>query len=173
MIEFISARCPQCGEELEIEKGRDFAYCTYCGTKIIINNTNEHVFRNVDEAEIRRAEIDREIRLRELELEEKRDKHRRVFIWLWVIVCLLLAVPGVFGLVIENEALSILFLWDMIMFFCGILFFLQKQEEDKKKQTLLHSDNPKPPQTISGEFQKLGDAVIDNFKQAFDMLFKK
>lgn len=29
--------CPNCGASMEIQETRDFAYCTFCGTKIVVN----------------------------------------------------------------------------------------------------------------------------------------
>ena len=48
------------------------AFCTYCGTKIIIHNENEHIYRHIDEAGIKQAETDRMIMLKKMELLEKK-----------------------------------------------------------------------------------------------------
>jgi DNA-directed RNA polymerase subunit RPC12/RpoP len=32
---FIALRCPSCGAEIELDESRDFAFCTYCGTKMV------------------------------------------------------------------------------------------------------------------------------------------
>ena len=70
-VSVIPVICPQCGANLNIENGREYAFCSYCGAKILINNDNVHVYRTVDEASIMKAETDRIVRLRELELKEK------------------------------------------------------------------------------------------------------
>ena len=67
----ISVKCPDCGQTLSIEENRTQAFCTYCGAKVLISNENEYVFRQVDEADIKKAETERIIRLREMELAEK------------------------------------------------------------------------------------------------------
>jgi uncharacterized Zn finger protein (UPF0148 family) len=72
MVTMISVKCPDCGATLSIEEGRQNAFCSYCGSKVIINNENEIVYRHIDEARIKEAEAAREIRLKELELEEAR-----------------------------------------------------------------------------------------------------
>ena len=97
MIEFVSAQCPNCGSELKIEKSRAFAYCSYCGTKIIIDNSNERVYRRIDEAELKWAEVDREIKMRELDLEEQTVKHRKYMIALWIIALVVLILLGFRG----------------------------------------------------------------------------
>ena len=58
MAKIISLKCPECGATLDVEEGKKFYFCNYCGSKILIddgntNNTN----RIVDEARIREAEI--------------------------------------------------------------------------------------------------------------------
>lgn len=32
---FIALKCPSCGAEIELDESRDFAFCTYCGTKMV------------------------------------------------------------------------------------------------------------------------------------------
>ena len=66
-VKFISVKCPECGANLDIEEDRKTVYCSYCGRKILLHNENEHVYRYIDEAEIKQAEA----RLREVELAEK------------------------------------------------------------------------------------------------------
>lgn len=72
-IEFISIKCPDCGAALNIESGRKQAFCTYCGGRILIYNSNEHTYnrnentfrhyenvnRTYDEADMYRAETER------------------------------------------------------------------------------------------------------------------
>lgn len=74
-VEFISVKCPSCGADLSVEHGRGITYCNYCGTKIMIQNDREHVYRSIDEARIKEVESEQLLRLRELEIEEK-DKER-------------------------------------------------------------------------------------------------
>lgn len=74
-VEFISVKCPSCGAELSVEHERGITYCNYCGTKILIQNDREHVYRSIDEARIKEVESEQLLRLREMEIEEK-DKER-------------------------------------------------------------------------------------------------
>lgn len=34
-------KCPNCGASMEIQENRDFAFCSFCGTKIIVNEVVE------------------------------------------------------------------------------------------------------------------------------------
>lgn len=70
-IKLITLKCPDCGASIEIEDNREHAFCTYCGAKILIHNENEYVYHYVDEAEVKQAETERELRLKELEIAEK------------------------------------------------------------------------------------------------------
>ena len=70
-VQFISVKCPECGATLSVENDRKFAFCSYCGTKVIISNENEHIYRTIDEAGIKQAETDRIVKLRQLDMEEK------------------------------------------------------------------------------------------------------
>ena len=46
-IKFTSVKCPECGAKTHIEEGRNQAFCSYCGTKILITNENEYIIRHV------------------------------------------------------------------------------------------------------------------------------
>lgn len=100
-IKFVSIKCPECGATLDVEEGRQQIFCSYCGTKVMVQNDNEYIYRHIDEAGVKQAETDRMIRLRELELEEARAKqsgHLRSMltkIWLGVSAVLLILAIGI------------------------------------------------------------------------------
>ena len=87
-IKLYSIKCPDCGASLPIEEGRRQLFCSYCGAKVIVNNENEYIIREIDEARIKEAETEHSIRLRELELEEARQKQhdslRKTLTYLWI-----------------------------------------------------------------------------------------
>lgn len=94
MIRLISVKCPDCGAALQFEEGRQTAFCSYCGTKILLHNENEHIIRNIDEVGIRQAENDRAYMMKELELEEKDEKHHRFLTFVWLFCTILLFAIG-------------------------------------------------------------------------------
>lgn len=105
MIKMIAAKCPECGASLEVDGSRKQVFCTYCGTKIILNNENETVTRHIDEAEVKRTEMEKELELKKLELEEERRKYeraqeeknapfRKLLILIWIIATVALVVTG-------------------------------------------------------------------------------
>lgn len=69
---FVSIKCPECGATLDVEEGRRQLFCSYCGSKIIIQNDNEYIYRHVDEAEMKYAETEKIVRLKQLEMLEKK-----------------------------------------------------------------------------------------------------
>lgn len=82
MAKIISLKCPECDATLDVEEGKKFYFCNYCGSKILIddgntNNTN----RIVDEARIREAEIERELRLKEMELDNKKEEIQSLLLY--------------------------------------------------------------------------------------------
>jgi DNA-directed RNA polymerase subunit RPC12/RpoP len=75
-MKMIVLKCPECHASLDIEEGRKQVFCSYCGAKIIVENENEHIYRHIDEAQIKRAESDGIVQMRKLELAEKKRAAR-------------------------------------------------------------------------------------------------
>lgn len=76
-VKFTSVKCPECGANLPIEEGRKKIFCSYCGTPIIMTDENEYTYRHIDEAEVKRAETEQLVHLKELEMEEKENTRKR------------------------------------------------------------------------------------------------
>ena len=75
MAKIISIKCPECGGVLEVHEGSPFYFCSYCGTKVLVDDGNKtETCRKVDEARIKEAETAQTVRLREIELEERKLK---------------------------------------------------------------------------------------------------
>mgnify|MGYP004626849565 CR=1 FL=1 len=75
MAKIITIKCPECGGVLEVHEGSPFYFCNYCGTKVFVDDGNKtETYRKVDEARIKEAETARTVRLREIELEERKLK---------------------------------------------------------------------------------------------------
>ena len=106
MAKIISLKCPECGVTLDVEEGKKFYFCNYCGSKILIddgntNNTN----RIVDEARIREAEISRELRLKEMELDNKKRRNTVIVTILKIIV----TIPLLLAIICMITVLSMMF----------------------------------------------------------------
>ena len=70
-VNLIPVICPKCGSTLKIEDFRTHAYCSYCGAEVLIQNENEYTVRHIDEADLKKAETDRLVKLKQIELSEK------------------------------------------------------------------------------------------------------
>ena len=84
-MKLITLRCTNCGADLQIDSERKEAYCTFCGTKLFVDDESIRITnRIVDEARLKEAEV----RLKRLEYEHERElrqenrlqEHRRVFL---------------------------------------------------------------------------------------------
>lgn len=69
-LKLIPIVCSACGANVEIQESQKTAFCSYCGAKLLLHNDNEYILRNIDEASVIRAETERIIALKKLEIEE-------------------------------------------------------------------------------------------------------
>lgn len=58
-------KCPACGASLSVKGDKKRIVCDFCDTEIILNNENEHIYKHIDEAELKKAETERLIKLKE------------------------------------------------------------------------------------------------------------
>lgn len=137
-IHFNSVKCPECGADLQIEQTREFAFCSYCGAKVMISNDNEKVLRTIDEARIRQAETDRIIRLRELEMEEKNRISKKNQIIVWISITLALLLMGIIGYSVDNFGMEMCMLLAINTgLWGGIIIFTA---DKKKTKTVMGTD---------------------------------
>lgn len=117
-VNIISIRCPDCGATLPIEEGRNQMYCSYCGSSIIIANENEHIYRNIDEAKLKQAEAEKEIKLKKLEIIEKQREASANTKKVKIIISIILGIIG--GIItLAGSEIGLLFLF-IILFIWGI-----------------------------------------------------
>ena len=87
-----SCQCPNCNAQLSLDDRRDFGFCQYCGTKIMLDDYRS-TYHIVDEARIRETETDRIVRLKELELEEKkREREHKEQKWFWIVWAIIMTI---------------------------------------------------------------------------------
>ncbi|WP_294909160.1 hypothetical protein [uncultured Ruminococcus sp.] len=99
-MKLITQKCPACGANLEIEEGRDFSYCQYCGSKILIDNEkkeytiNKNINKNINKTIHKRYTDDAEvIKARN---QEKEDKRSWIFLLvLFVFLICIIVVPTI------------------------------------------------------------------------------
>ena len=135
MTEKVLFICPQCGGRLEVERGRQNCFCTYCGAKVEIGNNASYTYRKVDEARIREADVEEQIRIKELELESKRETSRYRLIKIWVIMLIVIAVLAVIILLFDrdnpNSIGYLLILVDFIIGALGALLIMETKKNNK------------------------------------------
>ena len=73
-MRFHVIRCPNCNAELEIEDGIDTFFCKYCGTKIIVDGQSDAIIKA--KADIRKAEIEKELREKEMTFELRQQEQK-------------------------------------------------------------------------------------------------
>lgn len=100
-VKLVSVKCPQCGASLDIDEGRNHVFCSYCGTKILVDNDNEYIYRHIDEASIKQTEAETMLRLKEMELQEKEDERKRKSQRTAYIIA---AAVAIFGILLEAIA---------------------------------------------------------------------
>lgn len=99
-MKVIEARCPGCGATVHFEPGQKKAFCNYCGSPVAVEDAEEHVTRNIDEADLKRAETEQLIRLKELELREREMEREAKRKPLKIGGCILLSVIGAVCLIV-------------------------------------------------------------------------
>lgn len=136
-ISVISVKCPECGASLSIESTREFSFCQYCGTKVILHNENEHIYRTIDEAGIKQAETDRLVKMRQLDMEEKSNSSRKIMIIAWIAAMVILITLGIIGYSIDNTGMEFCMLLSILVGMWGLAFLVK----GKNKKTTVVGEN--------------------------------
>ena len=182
-IKLVPVKCPECGAMLNIEENRTQAFCSYCGAKVLIHNENEFTYRHVDVAELERAETDRIVKLKQIEIAEKdkvdfkkSSKERlKLSVLLFVAGALIMLVFGLLDRFFGNgEEDSIFAAMAMIGFMVigfgsmlGLTAFLDMSKKPDNKDIHTPSDgNLKLPDNISSYEYKSYTAIAALFESA-------
>ena len=105
-MNLVSVKCPSCGATLNIDNGIDTCFCTYCGSKIFLNDLQpENINARVRMKELQHEEImaDKEQHHEILVHELKQKKHKRVLLGLGIAIIACLALIIIVGLFSENS----------------------------------------------------------------------
>ena len=106
-IKLNSVKCPECGASLPIEEGRTQVFCSYCGTKVIVTNENEYIYRHIDEDGVKQAENNRIVRMREQDLEEQRTAQgnalKKVLTIIWLVLSLIVIAICIVKIAIQDD----------------------------------------------------------------------
>lgn len=169
----IDLTCPKCGANLSVEAGRDILFCEYCGAKILLNDENTYTIRNVDEAKIKQAETDRIVRIKQMEIAEKKAEAAQKNLKLKIKISLILAVVGILMMVIgymlggaTGNSDSGFYMLSMVGFFplMGAAYIWLSSKNKDEEDDL--GDKVKAPSAVT-DFQKKNYTAIESiFKSA-------
>lgn len=79
-------KCPACGGNIEIDENRDSCFCSYCGTKVHVDDGTHRVeiTKNInyhktytDEAKIRKIESEERLQERKFAAEQEKRKNKK------------------------------------------------------------------------------------------------
>ena len=122
MKKLIKLKCTSCNANLSIDGKRDFLFCEYCGTILIIDNENEYIHRYIDDADVKRAETEQLVKLKELEIEEKKaEQCKQVFKYLLLFSMFIFLYPLIVYII---KIINSLIPWSLGLLF---LYFLGKK----------------------------------------------
>lgn len=148
-VKFTSVKCPDCGAGLPIEEGRQLMFCSYCGIKILMTNENEYIYRTIDEAGIKKAEADHDVRMKQMEIIAKRhsakEKSKRSKVIITVILGIVCLISFAIGYS-NNGSLSGLMVG---MVSAIILMYMWINEKEKDNDDIDFSDKIRVPSSIS------------------------
>ncbi len=169
-IRLNSVKCPECGADLQIEDGRKQLFCSYCGTKIIVTNENEHIYRHIDEAGMKQAETDRMVRMRELELAENSSINRKTLTKIWLAATGALGILSIILLIIPNEDLKLTGMLLLEVTIClgiagGTLIFKTLPEKENEK-ILMKSGGIRFPKSLEPFSEQYVNTVEHTLRSA-------
>lgn len=156
-IKFVSIKCPECGASLDVEEGRQQIFCSYCGTKVMIQNDNEYVYRHIDEASIRRSEVEAMLRMRELELKEKENERKHKGRRIAYIVAAAFTVVGLIAMTFGGYV-------GLYAIFAGLLIaeftFIGKETGVEKKQNVVTADEVQVTEKMESYSEKNYNSIM-------------
>lgn len=76
-MELVSFKCPWCGAALDIEAESELAVCPYCRTEFLVCEGEDSTENETEVTRLKQAETDRMVRLKQLEMIEKRRAEKQ------------------------------------------------------------------------------------------------
>ena len=139
----ITIKCPACGASLSAKTGEKQIVCEYCDTKILLNNENEHIYKHVDEAELKKAETEQLLKIKQMEMKEKqmleKQKKARVKVIASIVLGVISVLSYVFAFAIDAEkfgALSIIGVFTLMgILFIWVFSMSGKDKDEDEKDT--------------------------------------
>ena len=132
MKRLLKLECPNCHATLSFTERRELMFCEYCGAKIELDNDNENIYRKIDEADVKRAETEQLVKLKELELAKQvmDDKKRltKIMIVISIVMGLIGTILFLIGIILDNDSFGIIgLLLYFVIFMMWIFIPLSKE----------------------------------------------
>ncbi len=162
-INVVQIKCPACGADLSVESGREFSFCSYCGTKVMLNNENEYIYRTIDEAKVKEAETNRMIQMKQLEMEEKSSFSRKTLMVVWLGSTAILLIMGVIGFSTGNEGLMLCMLLGMCVGLWGGVGMISG-EKKKKVQRVVGANEVVITDAMEGMYETNYNSAVALFR---------
>ncbi|MDO4797045.1 MAG: hypothetical protein Q4A01_03390 [Coriobacteriales bacterium] len=137
-VKVVPLTCPNCGGRLEIPTDLKQCFCTYCGTRIAIDDGSVTIHvHNYDEAELRRIELENERHEQEEREEASRAKKRKVWriaLLAYIAITLLMAaISGAIKSVLPVVYDGVSTLMAIFLIVGAIALFLQRPGKKAKR----------------------------------------
>jgi|LAHS01.1.fsa_nt_gb DNA-directed RNA polymerase subunit RPC12/RpoP len=168
-IKIVSVKCPECGAKLDIEEGRKQIFCSYCGAKLLIDNENEYIYRTIDEAGIKQAEAgmkqteaEHDIRLKQLEIIEKKRASAELTKKIKIIISI---VMGIVGIILMLAGAGMAGLVGLLVLE-GVMFIWILSDNNKESDDIDFGDKAKVPSSISSYENMNYTAIEEILKSA-------
>ena len=88
-IKFVSAICPECKGNLELDAKLERAYCQYCGAQCIVENAPKKEQKQTNLQSVldfveRQRDLSRQDKRRKEEEAKKQAEHNRKYLWVYI-----------------------------------------------------------------------------------------
>ena len=89
-MKLVKLKCEGCGAIIKVNEELKKVICNYCGTEFLLDDGSiRQIYRTIDDARIKEAEISERIRLKELEIEEKRHEEEKKIMKIMSVITLI------------------------------------------------------------------------------------
>lgn len=104
MVKMIPLVCPNCGAKLNVKRGTQSCFCTYCGTQILISDNNNKFFTknvNINQTSYDRTEIEKLKIQHEWESNKWKRDVKEVLAYIILMIVLLVSFYGLMMLFVS------------------------------------------------------------------------
>lgn len=137
-MKLIKLKCEGCGAILKVNEELKKVTCNYCGTEFFVDDSSiKHTYRKIDEARMKEAEVVEKLKLKELEISEKRHEEDKKVLKIMAIITLIGVFVAIISVIIasnsgdENHWGYMVLL--LVMLVLGWMWSLKMSHDEDKK----------------------------------------